>query len=83
MAVCAPYPAHDHDDQGFEEQAIGVHGGLATARRGSRKGDRIDQLDQGNQEGGIAYHETGSVGEVVLDHTEPPRWTTIWRGFDL
>jgi protoheme IX farnesyltransferase len=32
---------------------------------------------------GVAYHESGSEEEVVLNPTEPPRWTAIWRGLEL
>lgn len=46
--------AHNHDHQGFEEHPVGVDGGSAAARRSRWDGDDIDELDQGNQQGGIA-----------------------------
>lgn len=75
--------ADDHDHQRLEEEAIRVDLRAATPGRGRWERNGIDEGDQGNQEGGGAYHKSGSVREVVLNRTAPPRWTTIRRGFYL
>jgi len=45
---------YDHDHQGFEEQPVGVDGGSAATRNSRRYGNDIGELDQGDQEGGVA-----------------------------
>jgi hypothetical protein len=50
--------AHDHDDQGLEEEPVGVHAWSAEAAFFGRLGGRqaVHEFDEGDKQTVLAYH---------------------------